>query len=87
MKPQVMKLLQQPALLDNLCKTSESLDQIEKSLEENLEVKRSAFPRFYFLSNDELIEIISHQTSVEHVQQHLNKCFEGISKLYLGDKA
>jgi dynein heavy chain len=73
-----------PKLLDQLKWANETLDQVQKKLEAYLETKRAAFPRFYFLSNDELLSILSQTRNPHAVQEHLCKCFDSISRVDFG---
>lgn len=46
-------------LLNKLNTMSENLESIERALELYLESKRMLFPRFYFISNDDMLEVCS----------------------------
>ncbi|OQR83321.1 dynein heavy chain [Achlya hypogyna] len=72
-----------PGTLETLVDMQAKLDQIQKCLDQYLETKRMLFPRFYFLSNDDLLEILGHQKDPDQVQKHIKKCFEAIKSLFL----
>ena len=59
------------------------LDSCQKSLNDYLDAKRNAFPRFFFISDDELLSILgSHECTC--VQEHMIKMFDNISSLRFG---
>jgi dynein heavy chain, axonemal len=82
----VMKTLKNNNNLnENLENYNQILDEIQKQLERYLETKRRAFPRFYFLSNDELLEILANSNELDIIQQHLRTCFDNIMRLDIKD--
>ncbi|KAI8894261.1 dynein heavy chain and region D6 of dynein motor-domain-containing protein [Globomyces pollinis-pini] len=79
----VLKIAHTVGLLEQLLEMNGQLEKIQKSLDMYLETKRQAFPRFYFLSNDDLLEILGQAKDPNSVQPHLKKCFDNLHKLEL----
>ena len=74
-----------PGFLAMFQRNNVLLDEIQKCLEDYLERKRMVFSRFFFLSNDELLEILSQTRNPQAVQPHMRKCFDAIQKLEFGE--
>lgn len=50
-----------------------------------MEVKRGVFPRFYFLSNDDLLEILANSDNKDVISLHLKTLFDGLVRLTFKD--
>jgi dynein heavy chain len=65
-------------LAANLNQCNGNLDKIQKKLNSYLDMNRGIFPRFYFLSDEELLEILSKAKDPTMVTKYMKKCFEAI---------
>ncbi|KAG5504517.1 hypothetical protein JKF63_04969 [Porcisia hertigi] len=83
--PQVITRCQDESLYKTLSSANTNLEEILRKLQQFLETKRMSFPRFYFISNEELLQILSDSRDPYLVQPYLCKCFEGIKSLTFAD--
>merc|ERR1719305_11527 len=80
-----MRACSTDGLLEKWQQADRDLELVQKGLEDYLETKRAGFSRFYFLSNDELLEILSQAKDPTRVQPFLSKVFEAIDQLTFQD--
>lgn len=83
--PKVVSLCDVPGIKDTLETILSQLDQCQKALNSFLEEKRSKFSRFYFIGDDDLLEILGQAKNPAVIQSHLKKLFAGIFKVELVD--
>jgi dynein heavy chain len=58
-RPGILFNCTQEGRKESFIEANKNLEVVQKGLNEYLEKKRSSFARFYFLSDDELLEILS----------------------------
>jgi dynein heavy chain 1 len=69
----------------SLERLADLLNKIQKALGEYLERERSSFPRFYFVGDEDLLEIIGNSKDILRIMKHLKKMFAGISTVMLDE--
>lgn len=62
-------------------KLLESFVKLRRSLSDFLEKQRETFGRFYFIGNEDLLELIGSDTDFNKINRHINKLFSGIASL------
>ena len=88
------KVAKQPSVLDVLNiqgvqraleRLADLLGKIQKALGEYLERERASFPRFYFVGDEDLLEIIGNSKNVSRLQKHFKKMFAGVHSIILSE--
>lgn len=72
-------------LKDQFITLGDQLERCQKALNTYLEEKRAAFPRLYFIGDEDLLEILGQSSNPEVIQTHLKKLFAGIHTVEFSD--
>lgn len=83
--PMVMDVLNIPGVQRALERLADLLGKIQKALGEYLERERTSFPRFYFVGDEDLLEIIGNSKNIARLQKHFKKMFAGVASIILNE--
>lgn len=74
-------------LVEMLPHMLEQLEVCQKALSGYLDQKRAAFSRFYFVSDANLLELLSQSSNASAIQPHLQSVFAAVVKMGFEEKA
>jgi dynein heavy chain len=66
---------------DVLMSIQARLDKCQKSLNDYLDQKKKIFPRFYFVSNVALLDMLANGTNPPRIMKYLGDCFDALNQL------
>jgi dynein heavy chain, axonemal len=81
--PLVKAALCDPTILPELISMGKDLESVRKNLEDFLETKRQAFCRFYFVGNDDVLDVLGCNKDLKTMQPHVKKIFPNITSFLL----
>ena len=79
----VKEITTSPGILEAFQSHIVQLERVSRQLDDYLENKRSIFGRLYFLSREELLELICNPTDTSVLQPFLSKLFGSVQQLQL----
>ncbi|KAG9099539.1 hypothetical protein FS749_001026 [Ceratobasidium sp. UAMH 11750] len=83
--PFILDVMNIQGIQKSLERLADLLTKIQKALGEYLERERASFPRFYFVGDEDLLEIIGNSKDIVRIMKHLKKMFAGISTMILDE--
>ncbi|CAH3116472.1 unnamed protein product [Pocillopora meandrina] len=83
--PLIVDVLNIQGVQRQLERLADLLGKIQKALGEYLERERASFPRFYFVGDEDLLEIIGNSKSIPKLQKHFKKMFAGVAAIVLNE--
>ena len=83
--PMVMDVLNIQGIQRSLERLADLLAKIQKALGEYLERERASFPRFYFVGDEDLLEIIGNSKNIARLQKHFKKMFAGVASVLIDE--
>ncbi|CAM9556184.1 unnamed protein product [Bubo scandiacus] len=83
-EPTIKKCCEASNRLSDLHHINDVLEKCQKSLNNYLDSKRNAFPRFFFISDEELLSILGSSNPL-CVQEHMIKMYDNIASLRFQD--
>ncbi|KAF0752435.1 hypothetical protein AaE_006036, partial [Aphanomyces astaci] len=86
-KPLILDVAGIPNLYQSLERQQDMMGSIQRALGDYLERQRAAFPRFYFVGDEDLLEMIGNSKEPKQIQRHLSKMFAGIASFDMSDGA
>ncbi|KAF4324411.1 hypothetical protein G195_002224 [Phytophthora kernoviae 00238/432] len=75
-----------PQLVERLTTMVDQLERCQKALADFLEEKRSRMPRFYFIGDEDLLEILGQSQNPAVIQSHLKKLYQGVYRVEFSEK-
>ena len=79
--PRILDIVVMQGAQRLLERLADLLAKIQKALGEYLERERSSFPRFYFVGDEDLLEIMGNSKDIARLQKHLKKMFAGVTAI------